>query len=116
MSSIIRLWDEKTLLSGLQTDTLRMIQGCRAIPPVKKFCEAYDILGLQLEIQIQFPRIYPEIPEVDRDALIHLKQIVAELTVYHGHEVPMPDFMGYRDQVYVLVRLFGKRCGFEITG
>lgn len=106
MTQIVRLWDEKLLIGDLKQDTLNLIHGCKAVPPIKKFVECYDILDLTLAIQTKFPTVWPEIPICDADALLHLNTIVRELLIYHGPDIPHPDFDVYTYRVRRLLKIF----------
>lgn len=106
MTNLVKLWDEKTLIANLQDDTLSLIRGCKTIPPIKKLIECYEILDLTLEIQNQFPTVWPDLPICDSDALIHLENLIRELAIYHRAELPHPDFDIYNYKIKHLLRLF----------
>jgi hypothetical protein len=106
MTNIVRLFDEKNLLITLQQDTLGLIHGCSSVQPVKKFVECYEILHLTWDIQQKFPSIWPAIPECDAGALLHLKTLTRELLIFHGPEIPHPDFDFYTIKINNLLRIF----------
>lgn len=104
---VIRLFDEKQLIYGLQGQTIEMIRGCIAVPPVRKFIECYDILDLTRDIYERFPTETLEMPVCDQGALLRLRTLTGELMVFHGPEIPQPDFFHYRSDVLKLLRCFG---------
>ena len=106
MTHIVRLYDEQKLLVDLQGQTLQMIHGCKRVEPVKKLVECHDILVLTQTIHEKFPNQYPDLPECDVQALLHLKHLMRELLVYHGPYIPHPDFEYYHGRVECLFRVF----------
>ena len=104
--TVVRLYCEKDLLSDLQGRTLKLIHGCQTVEPVKKLVECHEILVLTQTIHEKFPRVYPELPECDIQALLQLKHLLRELLVYHGPYIPHPDFELYHGRVECLFRVF----------
>lgn len=107
MAQLVKLFgDERELLTHLQADALILIRDCKSIEPIKLFVEAHDILRLTWDIQIHFPREWPEPPECDEMALLQLKTITQSLFVGHGQELPRPGFDLFSTKVRKLLRLF----------
>jgi hypothetical protein len=103
---VTKLWDEKTLIVGLETDTLKMIRSCPEIDPVKKFLEIHEILHMTLLIQEKFPKIWPDLPECDEGALMHLKTLSHEIYVSFWPVLPQPDYDQYAGRLRTLLRVF----------
>ena len=106
MTPVIKLWDERTLLVGLQDETLRMIHSCPAVEPVKKFVEVFDILQMTLVIYEKFPTTWPELPECDVGALLHLKTLSHEIFVSYWPVLPRPAYDEYAQRLRTLLRVF----------
>jgi len=100
---IHKLYDEGTLVTALQTETIFLIQNCPEIPPIKKLVECHDILKLTFEIYTKYPA---DPPACDEGALIYLKNLTRELSVYHWAILPKPEFPSYRDKILRLLTVF----------
>lgn len=107
MARLVKLFNEKQLLLNLQADTLILIRDCRSIEPIKKFVECHEILKLTWDIQERFPKVWPEPPECDEHALLHLRFLTQELFVGFSPELPRPGFDLYDKNVRILLRVFG---------
>lgn len=105
MTELVKLWDEKVLLTNLKQDTLFLIQGSKSIEPIKKLVQCHEILDLTLAIQHHFPTVWPELPECDPDALLQLRILTRELFIYYRSELP-PEFDLYTFRVKQLLRVF----------
>lgn len=106
MTRIIKLWDERDLICRLKNDTLLLIHASKTIQPIKKLVEASDILDLTLSINERFPTNPPDLPICDEAALLRLKQISAELYVYHRQEVPPDHLILFDDKVRTLLAVY----------
>jgi hypothetical protein len=106
MAHVVKLIDEKVLITGLKQDTLQLIRRCDQVEPIKKFVACYDILDLTLEIQHHYPRLLPEVPECDLGALHQLRILTQELLVYHWIDLPNPEFPNYTVKIHNLFRMF----------
>jgi hypothetical protein len=103
---VTKLWDEKTLIIGLETETLKLIHSCPQIEPVKKFVEIHDILHMTLMIQEKFPKLWPDLPECDEGALLYLKTLSHEIYVSYWPVLPQPDYDRYAGRLRTLLRVF----------
>jgi len=106
MALLIQLFDEKTLLTTLQSDTLEIIRDCKSIDPIKKLVECHEILRLTQDIQERFPRVMPEPPTCDEAALLHLKNLTQEIFVFYHPELPRPTFDTYTIKIKQLLWTF----------
>ena len=106
MAQLVKLFDEKKLLVTMQADTLVLIRNCRTIETIKGFVACYDVLKLTWTIQEKFPTDFPDEPECDEGALLHLQDISSELLFKHGPELPRPGFDSFYFNIKKLLRLF----------
>ena len=114
MARLVKIFDEKQLLVNLQADTLILIRDCQTIQPIKIFVQCHDILRLTWDIQLKYPREYPEDPECDETALLYLRVLTQELFIGHGAELPKPGFDHYEQNIRRLLRVFRvPKKGFE---
>lgn len=104
---IIRLYDEKALMSELSTDTLHLIHATSVVAAIKRLVTAYDIILLNLEIEKKFSM--PE-PPWDVCALQDLNTIRRELVIYHRVDFdPAVLVDKYNSKMGTLIRLAGLR-------
>lgn len=107
MARLVKLFDERQLLVNMQADTLILIRDCHSIEPIKKFVQCHEILNLTWAIQEKYPRIWPDSPECDESALLHLRILTQELVIGYGAELPRPGFDSFDLNVRRLLRVFG---------
>ena len=106
MAHIVKLWDEKDILQRLKADTVLIVQNCKTIPPMKKLIECHDILEMTIAIQNSFQVTFPDPLICDEGALLHLKFLVQEISIYYPREIPQPHFQNYAMKVSTLLRIF----------
>lgn len=104
---LVKLHDEKLLLTELKTETVRLIHVCQHVDPIKKLIECHDILKLTFEINEKFPVLPPAPPQCDEPALLHLKMLTRELFVYHRLDFRPPSvFLNYTDKILRLLMVY----------
>lgn len=106
MTRLIKLWDEKDLIIRLQGDTLILIHAARSIQPVKKLVEASEILDMTLWLNQKYPTEPPDLPVGDEGALLRLREISFELSVYHRQDIPVDHVMMFGDKIKTLLALY----------
>ena len=107
--TLVHLGHEKQLLVELKGDTIRIIKSCNDAEPIRRLLTCHDIISLTLDINGRAFKRKEDAPLMcDVAALKDLRKITAELFVYYGALLPIPDFSPfYITKVDRLLWLYG---------
>jgi hypothetical protein len=100
------MWDERTLITRLQVETLKLIHATQSLLPIKRLVEAAEILDLTRDINDRFPVQPPDLPICDEGALIRLDNICSELYVCYRQELPIDMLVLYNNNVRTLLMVY----------
>jgi len=104
MGRVVKLFDDRELLSSLAKETVSIIHLTDEIPAIKKLLEVHHILSLSLELLEAFPDqfspFYWHLPAIN-----DLERLNRELLTYHrAHFKPVSRFDEFSAQLAKLVR------------
>jgi hypothetical protein len=96
---VVKLYNERMLMTGLMDDTFSLIAKAGNVGPVKKLIEIHDILNTNASLLQRFGGSELTFDEVwlDAAALKHLNYLRCSLMVYHHTEFTCgpQDLIGY---------------------
>lgn len=85
---------------------MRLIPHCCCIDSVRGFVECYGVLEMSLAIALRYPIKYPDPPECDMGALLHLRSMIVDIGTNHYRTLPTSQLDDYISKVVRLLTVY----------